>query len=68
MRYRTISERLAEVNGQLDAESAMQLLSEVKQGITQWSAVYDMTSGGIDVALGGEYEKVYSFELDLIGQ
>jgi hypothetical protein len=68
MRYRTISERLAEVNGQLDAESAMQLLSEVKQGMTQWSAVYDMSSGKIDIALGGEYGTVYTFHLDLIGQ
>jgi len=65
-RYRTISERLAEVNGQLDAESAMQLLSQVKQGSTQWSAVYDMTSGKISVALGGEYKTVFSFHLDML--
>jgi len=66
MRYRTISERLAEVDGQLDPERAMKLLSEVKQGITQWSAVYDMTSGKIDVVLGGKYGTVYSFQLDLL--
>ena len=65
-RYRTISERLAEVNGELDAGAAMQLLSDVKQGMTQWSAVYDMTSGKIDVALGGEYKTVFSFQLDML--
>jgi hypothetical protein len=68
MRYRTISERLAGLNGQLDAEGAMQLLSDVKQDMTQWSAVYDMSSGKIDIALGGEYGSVYSFQLDLIGR
>jgi hypothetical protein len=66
LRYRTISERLAEVDGQLDPEGAMKLLSEVKQGMTQWSVVYDMTRGEIDVVLGGEFDTVYSFQLDLL--
>ena len=66
VRYRTISERLAEEDGHLDPESAMQLLSEVKQEMTQWSAVYDMTNGEIDVALGGNFDTVYSFQLDLL--
>ena len=64
-RYHILSEQLTEANGQLDAESAMQLLSEVKQDMTQWSAVYDMTDGEIDVALGGEYKNIYSFQLNL---
>jgi hypothetical protein len=64
-RYRTISERLTVTNGQLDPQSAMQLLSEVKQGITQWSAIYNMSSGDINVAIAGEYDSVYNFHLDL---
>jgi hypothetical protein len=65
MRYHTLSEQLSAANGQLDAESAMQLLSQVKQGITQWSAIYNMTDGTVDVALGGNYERIYSFDLDV---
>ena len=65
-RYYTLSEQLTEVNGQLDAESAMKLLSEVKQDMTQWSVVYDMTGGAINVALGGEYDTIYNFRLDLL--
>jgi len=65
-RYRTLSDRLTEVNGTLDSQAAMQLLGEVKQGITQWSAVYDMTSGEIHVAVGGDTSTVYSFQLGLM--
>jgi len=65
-RYRMISERLTATNGQLDSQSAMQLLSEVKQDMTQWSSVYDMTSGDINVAIAGEYENVFSFHLDML--
>jgi hypothetical protein len=65
-RYYTLSERLSTANGQLDPQSAMQLLSEVKQGITQWSSVYDMTSGDIHVAIAGNYDTVFSFHLNLL--
>jgi hypothetical protein len=64
-RYHTLLERLTEVNGQLDAASATQLLSQVKQDITQWSVVYDMTHGEINVALGGDFTHVYTFKLNL---
>jgi hypothetical protein len=63
-RYRTISARLTMLNGQLDPQAAMQLLSEVKQGMTQWSTVYNMTSGDINVVFAGFYDAVYSFHLD----
>jgi Acyl-coenzyme A:6-aminopenicillanic acid acyl-transferase len=64
MRYHTLLEQLNAANGQLDAKSAMHLLSQVKQGITQWSAVYNMTDGTVDVALEGNYKRIYSFDLD----
>ncbi len=63
-RYHTISARLTTLNGQLDPHAAMQLLSEVKQGMTQWSTVYNMTSGDINVSIAGVYDNVYSFHLD----
>ncbi len=65
-RYQTISDRLTELDGELDQHGAMQLLSDVKQDITQWSAVYDMTNGDIAMAIAGQYESVYSFHLDLV--
>jgi hypothetical protein len=64
-RYHTIEEQLSAVNGQLDAESAMQLLKDVSQDMTQWSAVYDMNNGEINVVVGGEYENIYSFRLNM---
>ena len=64
-RYRRISEQLTSKEGLLDPQSAMQMLSEVSQGITQWSAVYDMTSGEIHVAIAGEYDSVFKFQLDM---
>ena len=66
MRYRSLSERLSTLNGQLDAPSAMQLLSEVKQGLTQWSALYDMSSGDIQVVVGGVYQTSYTFHLHIL--
>jgi hypothetical protein len=63
-RYRTISARLTELNGQLDPQAAMALLAEVKQGMTQWSSVYDMTSGDLRVVLAGRYDTIFSFHLD----
>ena len=64
-RYRTLRENLTAQNGVLDTSSAMQLLSQVKQDITQWSVVYDMTSGDIHVVLAGDYDNSYRFHLDL---
>lgn len=63
-RYRTISDRLTSLNGQFDSFAAMQLLSDVKQDITQWSTVYNMTRGDIQVVISGGYDIVYSFILD----
>ncbi len=64
-RYRTLSNRLEAVDGKLDLSSAMQLLSDVKQSSTQWSAVYNMVSGDVNVAIGQNYDSPYTFHLDL---
>lgn len=63
-RYRLLSDRLSASNGQLGSKGAMQLLSEVKQDMTQWSAVYNMSKGDINIVVGQLYDKVYSFHLD----
>lgn len=62
-RYRTLSQRLSSLGGELDPNLAMQLLSDVKQGSTQWSSVYDMTSGKIHIVIGNDYEHIYTFQL-----
>ena len=64
-RYHLLSERLAAQKGQLEEGEAMQLLSEVAQGSTQWSSVYDMSSGDIYITIGQSYDDVHEFHLDL---
>jgi choloylglycine hydrolase len=66
-RYNKISAQLAEVNGQIDAQAAMQLLADVAQNNTQWSVLYQMSSGMINVAMGQDYQDVHQFQFDLIG-
>ena len=65
-RYRTLSNTLSASSGLLDPPSAMRLLSEVSQGITQWSTLYNLTTGEIGVVIGGEYGKTYSFNLEMM--
>lgn len=61
-RYDTLDARLNEAQGMLDAESAMELLADVSQDITQWSVVYQMARGEVSVAMGRDYAQVYSFD------
>ncbi len=63
-RYDTINRRLAEAEGRLSTAQAMELLSDVSQGITQWSIVYGMRSGVVEVALGRAYDRPHAFWLD----
>jgi len=62
-RYDTIDARLNETQGRLDSESAMDLLAEVSQDITQWSAVYRMAQGEVSVAMGRDYAQVHDFKM-----
>jgi hypothetical protein len=65
-RYNKINARLTETNGRIDAKAAMQLLADVAQDNTQWSIVYQMSSGVIKVAMGQQYRDVHQFQLNLI--
>jgi hypothetical protein len=62
-RYDRIKARLDEKQGFLDSESAMALLAEVAQESTQWSVVYQMARREMSVAMGRDYENVYSFRM-----
>jgi hypothetical protein len=62
-RYDTIIARLVEEQGKIDVESAMELLRDVSQDITQWSVVYHMARGEVSVAMGRDYAQVHDFKL-----
>jgi len=61
----TLAQRLGEMNGRGNPRDAMQLLRDVSQDITQWSIVYGMTDGKIDVAMGRHYETQHHWNLTL---
>lgn len=65
-RYNKIDAQLTETNGRIDVQAAMQLLADVAQDNTQWSVVYQMSSGVIKVAMGQQYQDAHQFHLDLV--
>jgi hypothetical protein len=62
-RYRSVYDDLRESGGQVLMGEAMSVLEGACQGSTIWSIVYNMETGEINVAMGGEYEKVLNFNL-----
>ncbi len=63
-RYDRISQRLDELHGRISAGDAVRLLGDVSQDTTQWSIVYHMSSGDIDVVMGHNYsESAHTFHL-----
>ena len=67
-RYDKLSQRLTEAEGRLTVQDAMYLLAEVAQGSTQWSVVYGMSTGDVNVTMGREYDNVHTFPLILAGE
>ena len=74
-RYDRVSRRLQEKGGQFSLQDAFSLLEGVSQhspqaqSPTQWSIVYNMTSGEINVVMGQEYNGgVHTLLLSLSGQ
>jgi hypothetical protein len=64
-RYDLLEQRLAASNGHLSSEAAMHLLEEVSQENTQWSVVYHLISGDLDVIMGRRYQgEVHTFQLE----
>jgi hypothetical protein len=66
-RYDALDRHLVESEGRLSSQEAMDLLSQVAQGNTQWSALYDLTAGRVSVAMGRDYQAVHTFGLEGIG-
>lgn len=63
-RYDKISDEMTRVDGNLSAESGVNLLSDVSQNNTQWSILYHMSSGEIDVVMGRQFDHPYRFDLN----
>ena len=64
-RYDKASQTLTATAGTLDARDAMSLLADVSQPNTQWSVVYEMSTGGVNITMGREYNRLNTFHLDL---
>jgi hypothetical protein len=62
-RYDRIEQNLSRAAGCLGMRQAMDLLSQVSQDSTQWSVVYGLSSGEIEVTIGREYEGCHTFHL-----
>jgi metal-dependent hydrolase (beta-lactamase superfamily II) len=62
-RYDRIEQGLAQSQGRLSSQEAMDLLSQASQGITQWSIVYGLSTGEVQAAMGQQYELLHTFYL-----
>jgi choloylglycine hydrolase len=63
-RFDTIASELESNGGTLGSEAALSLLAQVAQPNTQWSIVYNVTSGEFWVAMGQAYDRIHSFSLE----
>ncbi|MBM4460676.1 MAG: linear amide C-N hydrolase, partial [Chloroflexi bacterium] len=63
-RYDTLIRRLTDTSGTLSSRGALGLLQAVAQtDSTQWSVVYGMSTGRVEVVMGRSYGQVYTFRL-----
>ena len=67
-RYDRLSERLAETGGELAPDEAMELLADVAQVNTQWSVVYGMNGGDVNVVMGRKYDERHEMRLELAAE
>lgn len=64
-RHDKLSQDLTQAEGRLSEQEAMALLAQVSQPSTQWSVVYRMSTGDIDVTMGRKYDEPHTLHLDL---
>lgn len=64
-RYRKAHETLEQEDGNISQKEAMTLLGDVSQASTLWSAVYNITTGDIQVVMGKKYSEVREFTLEI---
>ena len=64
-RYDKINRRLAGTGGRITTQEALGLLEQVSQEGTQWSVVYETSSGNVNVVMGREYDDAHVLHLRL---
>ena len=62
-RFQTIYERLELENGILSSDEALDLLQEVGNQWTEWSAVYLLNPRGFRIAIDFNFDPIYDFHL-----
>ncbi len=67
-RYDKLNRQLTQAEGQISTPKAIDLLAEVSQEGTQWSVVYKMNSGDVNVIMGRQYGNLHTFQLGLAGE
>jgi predicted choloylglycine hydrolase len=67
-RYDKIYQRLMETEGQLTTQDAIDLLAKVSQEETQWSIVYGMRTGDVNVTMGRQYDNLHTSHLNLASE
>lgn len=64
-RYDLISQQLKALQGRIPSEDALHLLGDVSQDSTQWSILYHISSGDLDIVMGRHYsESIHAFRLE----
>ncbi len=67
-RYDALVRRLADTGGALDSRSALDLLRAVAQtDSTQWSVVYGLSTGQVEVVMGRNLNQTHTFKLSAEG-
>jgi penicillin V acylase-like amidase (Ntn superfamily) len=62
-RYDKISDMMQTTGGNINTQSAADLLSEVSQNNTQWSVLYHIQSGDIELIMGRQFDRIHKFQL-----
>lgn len=62
-RYDKIAARMLLADGRFSTPDALALLSDVSQSSTQWSVVYGISTGEVNVVMGRNYNKIHTFRL-----
>lgn len=64
-RYATIENKLENPDWEMSTQYAMKILRDVSWEWTQWSAVYNMASGDVEVVMGRDYDNPHEFHLEM---
>jgi hypothetical protein len=62
-RYKTMANALEQSAGRLSPENALHLLDSVSQISTQWSVLYHLNTGEVEVIMGNDFDSSYQFRL-----